>query len=57
MGIRSGLWIGQSISETLLSTNHSWSIIMVIQTIVVTELVFCRRQYVTGQNVLVSFRV
>jgi hypothetical protein len=31
--------------------------IMLIKTIVITELVFYRRQYATGQNVLASFRV
>jgi hypothetical protein len=33
------------------------SIVMLIQTIIITELVFYHRQYATGQNVLVSFRV
>jgi hypothetical protein len=32
------------------------SIAMLIQTIIITELVFYYRQYETGQNVLVSFR-
>jgi hypothetical protein len=30
---------------------------MLIETILITELVFYRRQYAMGQNVLVSFRV
>jgi hypothetical protein len=30
---------------------------MLIQTIVITELVFYRRQYAMGQSVLVPFRV
>jgi hypothetical protein len=30
---------------------------MLIQAIVITELVFYRRQYATGQNIFVSFRV
>jgi hypothetical protein len=33
------------------------SIVMLIQTTVITELVFYRRQFATSQNVLVSFRV
>jgi hypothetical protein len=33
------------------------SIAMLIQTIVITELVFYSRQYTTGQNALVFFRV
>jgi hypothetical protein len=33
------------------------SIVMLIQAIVITELVFYRRHYATGQNVLVSFCV
>jgi hypothetical protein len=33
------------------------SIAMLIQTIVITELVFYHRQYATAQNVLVSFHV
>jgi hypothetical protein len=49
----------------LLSTNHSlteldlWqgAFVMLIQTVGITELVFCRRQYAMGKNALVSFRV
>jgi hypothetical protein len=33
------------------------SIVMLIETIIITELIFYCRQYVTGQNVLVSFLV
>jgi hypothetical protein len=33
------------------------STVMLIQTIVITELVFYCREYATGQNVIVSFRV
>jgi hypothetical protein len=33
------------------------STVMVMQTIVINELVFYRRQYAMGQNVLVFFRV
>jgi hypothetical protein len=33
------------------------STVMLMQTIVITELVFYRRQYAMGQNILVSFRV
>jgi hypothetical protein len=35
----------------------AWSLVMLIQTTVITELVFYHRQYAMGQNVLVSFRV
>jgi hypothetical protein len=33
------------------------SIVMLIQTVVITKLVFYRRHYATGQNVLVPFHV
>jgi hypothetical protein len=33
------------------------SIVMLIQTTVIIELVFYRRQYAMGQNVLVSFHI
>jgi hypothetical protein len=32
-------------------------IVMLIQTIVISELFFYRREYATGQNIVVSFRV
>jgi hypothetical protein len=33
------------------------STVMLIQTIVITELIFYRRQYAVGQHILVSFSV
>jgi hypothetical protein len=41
-------------SQTLLMAG---STVMLIQTIVITELVFYCRQYAMGQNVLVPFRI